>query len=236
MIETKVFQYILKLSLFFVIYHTGISGLWAALDYYLEKKGTIKKYKLQPRQTINWELYKRIFIYAFIYYDLLSVIPYITAIVLYYHNINALNLYYYPLPLKKILIKLLMLVIWQDLSFYHIHRMFHLPVFYKWHKRHHSITAPFSISHGYASWIEIVIANILPVVLGPIILDMSLLSTCIWALTGQFVAQFVHSGYKFNIPLLPSYMSANNHDIHHEQQNYWYGSGGLFDYLYSTGN
>ena len=92
-------------------------------------------------------------------------------------------------------------VVWMmitDIVFYTVHRILHLPRFYKYHKLHHTYKYTYGPSAIYASPLEFVLGNI-----GPNFVSFTLLRLSHWEMTVIIVFQTFytvivsHGGYKF---------------------------------------
>ena len=79
------------------------------------------------------------------------------------------------------------------------------------HKRHHEWTAPIGIISLYAHPIEHLVSNLLPPVLGPLLMGSHLCSAWVWFSIALLSTTVAHCGYHF--PLLPS---PEAHDYHHK--------------------
>ena len=91
--------------------------------------------------------------------------------------------------------------------------LFHRPWFYKHiHKQHHEWTAPIGLTSIYAHPIEHIFCNILPPVVGPLILGSHIATSCLWFSLALVSTSIAHCGYHF--PFLPS---PEAHDFHHSQ-------------------
>ncbi|KAF7670372.1 hypothetical protein LDENG_00228400 [Lucifuga dentata] len=128
------------------------------------------------------------------------------------------------------LIELTFFSILEEIMFYYSHRLFHHPSFYKhFHKQHHEWTAPIGVVSTYAHPLEHMIANILPVALGPVILGSHLATTSLWYCLALISTTISHCGY--HLPFLPS---PEFHDFHHLRFNQCYGVLGVLDRLHGT--
>jgi methylsterol monooxygenase len=100
----------------------------------------------------------------------------------------------------------------EELGFYYSHRLLHHGRIYKFiHKQHHEWTSPIAITALYAHPLEHLASNLLPVAIGPFLMDSHILVTWLWfgmALTNTL---HVHSGY--HLPFVLS--SPEKHDYHH---------------------
>lgn len=135
------------------------------------------------------------------------------------------------LPSPKIFFRdLAVFLVVEEIGFYYGHRVLHSPLLYKWiHKQHHEWTAPIGCACIYANPIEHVIANLLPVVMGPIIMKSHLLTYWVWLTLAVFTTITHHSGYHF-----PFLSSPEFHDYHHLKFNYNFGVLEILDLFHET--
>lgn len=114
-------------------------------------------------------------------------------------------------PVRTILTHLLMFALMQETAFYYLHRLLHWGKLYRMvHKVHHYWQAPIAISAIYCHPYEHFLANLLPVLLGPLVVGCHRSTLCIWLIVVHIVTLNDHSGYHF--PLMPS---PEFHDYHH---------------------
>ncbi|XP_028322745.1 fatty acid hydroxylase domain-containing protein 2 [Gouania willdenowi] len=118
----------------------------------------------------------------------------------------------------------------EEILFYYSHRLFHQPSLYKhYHKQHHEWTAPIGLVCIYAHPLEHVMSNMLPVVMGPILLGSHVTSTGLWYCVALVSTTISHCGY--HLPFLPS---PEYHDFHHLKFNQCFGVFGVLDRLHGT--
>lgn len=118
----------------------------------------------------------------------------------------------------------------EEVFFYYSHRLFHHPALYKHvHKQHHEWTAPIGVVSIYAHPLEHVLSNMMPAVMGPMLLGSHLSTTSLWYCLAFLSTNISHSGY--HLPLLPS---PEFHDYHHLKFNQNYGVLGVLDRLHGT--
>ena len=110
-----------------------------------------------------------------------------------------------------ILTHLLVFVFVQETTFYYLHRLLHRGKLYKTvHKIHHYWQAPIAIAAIYCHPFEHFLANLVPVLFGPLLMGSHRATICIWLIIVHVVTLNDHSGYHF--PLMPS---PEFHDYHH---------------------
>ena len=107
-----------------------------------------------------------------------------------------------------------------DTLFYWIHRLFHIPFFYKLlHKKHHE----------YNNTVEYLFGNLLPVVMGPAILSTQshYATHMIWFFWRNMETIDGHCGYEFPwspYRVFPMSASSEHHNYHHSHNDGAYGS------------
>ncbi|XP_067851858.1 fatty acid hydroxylase domain-containing protein 2 [Heptranchias perlo] len=129
-----------------------------------------------------------------------------------------------------VLLQLCFLGLLEEILFYYSHRLFHHPTLYKHiHKKHHEWTAPIGIIALYAHPIEHVFSNMVPTMLGPILLGTHVTTMMLWFSLALLTSTVSHCGY--HLPFLPS---PEFHDFHHLRFNQCYGVFGILDRLHQT--
>ena len=117
-----------------------------------------------------------------------------------------------------------------DTLFYWIHRLFHIPFFYKlFHKKHHEYNNTVGIAAIYAHPIEYLFGNLLPVVLGPAILSTQshYATHMIWFFWRNMETIDGHCGCEFTwapYRVFPMSASSEHHNYHHSHNDGAYGS------------
>nr|KAF6446710.1 fatty acid hydroxylase domain containing 2 [Rousettus aegyptiacus] len=128
------------------------------------------------------------------------------------------------------LLELAIFTLIEEVMFYYSHRLLHHPTFYKKiHKKHHEWTAPIGVISLYAHPVEHVVSNMLPAIVGPLVMGSHLTSITMWFSLALIITTISHCGY--HLPFLPS---PEFHDYHHLKFNQCYGVLGVLDHLHGT--
>lgn len=116
----------------------------------------------------------------------------------------------------------LFMFFWEDIIFYHVHRILHYKPFYTFHKLHHSWITPVPWEALYSSIPENIFANFFPVLTAPIIVKLNIYYLFVWVAISTFTSLIAHSNFN------------TAHNLHHKHFNVNYGATQLFDYIYGT--
>lgn len=128
------------------------------------------------------------------------------------HNYNIK----YNLP------KTLLHIIISDYLFYILHRIMHIPYFYKkFHKQHHEYKVTFALVNHYIDLTEL-IAFMIPIVLPAVLFNVHVYDLYFVSFIFNFAQGYAHSGYNFKF--LNKIFDSNHHDIHHTHFNYNYAA------------
>lgn len=113
--------------------------------------------------------------------------------------------------------------LYHDFIFYYIHRSFHhIPLLYKFHKKHHSIITTTPWSSLFASKTENILLNYLPVLTAPIVVQIHINWLPYWTIISTLYSLISHSNFN------------TKHNIHHTLQYVNFGDGFVFDKIYET--
>jgi len=118
-------------------------------------------------------------------------------------------------------------VILIEVLFYSTHRIMHIGFLYKrYHKKHHEIPIPVSISALYLHPVDFIFSNFFPVVLPPYILNHGVIAFSLWIIFSIFNTVYIsHQGQR-NL--------SEFHDYHHEKTICNYGTELFLDKLMGT--
>lgn len=158
---------------------------------------------------------------------------------IYYYIYNycpiTLSLSAYPESSCEIILQTLFFIIVEDISFYFMHRIFHLEIFYNFvHKMHHKYTNTVSIASEYSHPIDFIFASIIPSNLGAFILGKRVhcVTYCMWLILRIAETVDGHCGYDFSwspFRLIPFSAGSEFHNFHH--MNFKGNYGSFFTYL-----
>ena len=86
----------------------------------------------------------------------------------------------------------------EEVGFYYTHRILHHRALYaRFHKMHHEWKAPIALAAAYCHPVELIINNVLPLFLGPIIARAHIVTTYLWFAFAIWRTELGHCGYRF---------------------------------------
>lgn len=113
--------------------------------------------------------------------------------------------------LSRFVVEWIAFILIREILFYYSHRLLHHPRLYRHiHKRHHEWQTPVALTAIYCHPIEHIVANFLPVIIGPVLMDSHSLVSSLWMLWVIILTLNDHSGYHFPLFFPPIF-----HDFHH---------------------
>lgn len=141
---------------------------------------------------------------------------------------------------KELFWQLMFCMVVEDFFFHHAHAALHTKYLYWIHKTHHRYHASIGIASAYAHPLEYLFGNILPSVMGPMILknQMHIWSFGVWMIFRACAAVENHSGYEFPWSMyqaIPFKAPTEYHDFHHNRNQETYsGVLRIWDFIYGT--
>lgn len=190
----------------------------------------IFKYKIQDDQNIPVPRGKLLHAIAVVLYN--QVVVGGPTLLLLYHLMQWRGCSFgRELPsIYWVMVEAVVFLIFEEIGFYYSHRVFHHPRVYRYiHKIHHEWTAPISVVAIYCHPLEHLFANILPAVIGPVVMGSHVATLMLWIHVAQTSAIISHCGY--HLPFLPS---PEAHDFHHLKFTNNFGTLGILDRLHGT--
>jgi len=124
--------------------------------------------------------------------------------------------------------KLVYCTLIEEVLFYYGHRFLHQPSMWKYHRLHHELVTPVAVAAIYASIVENILVNFLPVFLSPLIVGLQMNLIWYWTILSTLTSVLSHSGFKKLEPF------AKFHAIHHLTKGYNFGTTSLLDRLHGT--
>jgi len=191
----------------------------------------LAKYKIQQDKGVTWNTYKFVFKVALINQFLVAY-PF-SLVITGFRILLGQNTCPTELPAIGTVIRdLVAFVFIEEIGFFYSHYFFHRnKTLYKTvHKFHHRMTSPVAAACIFAHPLEHVVANILPLILGPIIMGSHIVTEWLWLTIAIINTIHGHSGYEFPNPM----PRTSTHDWHHEGFNDNFGSIGLLDWIHGT--
>jgi len=138
-----------------------------------------------------------------------------------------------PIPSLYIIIRdFLVYILCEEVGFYYSHVLLHKGFLYhNVHKVHHQFQAPIGLASIYSHPVEFVFSNLIPVILGPLLIRSHIAVIYAWVFTALSTTINGHSGFDLPIGILGV---AGNHDYHHEFYTGNFGAVGLLDWFHGT--
>ena len=126
------------------------------------------------------------------------------------------------------IIKYILLFLFHEFWFFHLHYLMHNKHFYKYHSDHHKFIKPNAISGLYCSVTEMILVNQLSIIIPFQMFSFNLIEIILFNILISLNITKSHSG------LNNKYLSSNDHENHHLLMNCNYGTFYLFDRIYKT--
>jgi len=217
---------IVVLYFLFIYFFLGKLFLWGCqfLEHkkYLEKIISIQPPKSQIKLEILYSL-QSIIIFGFLSVILIQLIreDYIQL------SSNSI---------LQIFLGLLILNVWNEIHFFIIHKIMHLPFFMKnVHKIHHQSYIPTLYSVYRFHWFEALLLGTLPLTIAPFI-PLSPISIALYPICSLLINFSGHCNYRFGKGNGPSWkLISSNHNNHHYKgkQNFGFASD-ILDKLFNS--
>lgn len=210
----------------FVLYF-GISSIYAYFDIYK----VFQDYKIQKDACTSVNQYIKIYFEVILIF-LFVLMPFTFVFWIYLmplrrklgFNLNTNNFWLF-------VIGLFVCIIVAELAAWFIHKgMHYFKVLYEMHKYHHAHIAPIAVSAIHAHPFEVIVWDMIPFMMGPLILGGGTSFTYLLIAIIPIVQTLTgHSGYNF-------YNSINTafHDLHHERMKCNYAGNMFADRLMGT--
>jgi len=217
------------------VFYFGVSGAFALVDYGFCPP--LNKYRLQPakedsrKAQVPNALRRLLLLHFFLEAPMIAL----SHPILQFLGMETSL----PLPAwTTIAWKIAVFFVIEDFYFYFIHRLLHVPWFYKnVHKIHHEHAAPFGMVAEYAHPVETMFLGF-GTMLGPLLLARHQMTLWVWLIVRVFQTVECHSGYNFPWSLnrwVPLWGGAEFHEHHHRTFLGNYASTFVYmDHLFGT--
>ena len=205
--------------------------VFASLDF-LSSPSSLSHQKLQPHRLPASTPPKVTAYYAAAYQSIsnhiLGSIPVTLTFTACAHSLQLPA--YGPLPSFLVcLYQVAVMVAVEEVGFYYLHRLLHLPFFYqRIHYIHHEWVAPVAVSATTCHLLEHIFCNVGPMLVGVLIARAHWQLLMGWSLLATLNTCCVHSGYSW------AWLKAENHDRHHSTNKCAFGAVGVLDWLHGT--
>ena len=128
------------------------------------------------------------------------------------------------------LLKLIGCRIFADVWFYSLHRLFHSPGLYQFHKIHHEYVHPISFATFYAHPLENIVCNLMTVLIPAHFLQTSHWLISFWIMLVVLSSVISHSGEI----VFQGISLHSDHDQHHKYFTCFFGNGLFMDRLFRS--
>jgi fatty acid hydroxylase domain-containing protein 2 len=201
-----------------------MSLFYFVIDFIAEKYPTVKFFKTQPKNKINFSEYYETVIKVL--KNQIRTIPFLLIVGLLITYVgNDMDFFAIP-SIYTMLTNMFTAVCFFDVIFYIFHYIGHTKYFYaKFHKIHHEWTAPVAASANYNHFLDHLIMNIMLPCISIIITKANFTTIWISMLISTLIVTSTHSGYWLAL--------ARKHDNHHRYFNCEYGVF-VIDYIMGT--
>lgn len=221
LIQTIIYEYSwmqlywLTFFYFFVLYY-GIAPVFNRACIWLESKRVVykilkKEATKQQKKTEKIHSLKSIFIFGF------SVLPVV-------YLMRSSSVVLLPNTLLNIIFGILLLTIWNEIHFFLVHRIMHIPFFMKYvHKTHHKSVIPTVYSVFSFHWFEALLLSTVPVTILPFV-PFSPIAVFLYPLVSILLNYSGHCNYRFGKGKGADWkLFGTRHNAHHSAFKKSYG-------------
>jgi sterol desaturase/sphingolipid hydroxylase (fatty acid hydroxylase superfamily) len=226
--EDDWFTFVFLMNLWGALVYWVVGFIFFTIDYF----NLARRYKIQPGTNDPIDLRKFAWCVGYVTFNQLVTGPLLAMAIIPLLRWRGISYSPDEIPGANVFLRHLSAwIVAEEFGFYYSHRLFHeIPYLYQHiHKIHHEWPSSVAFAARYAHPIEDILANVSPLVLGPLITGSHMSLWFVWIAVALFSTELGHSGYHF-----PFVASAEFHDAHHHFTNCNFGMLGLLDAFHGT--
>lgn len=207
--------YFLTFSYFLFLYFI-VGGLFLFTCKFLERKKIVEQILLSktPNKNLKFEIKNSV----------VSIVIFGFSGVLMVYLIRTQIIILSPITLLNTILGLLLLLFWNEVHFYLIHKFLHLPFFYRnVHKIHHQSKIPTVFSVYSFHWLEALLLSTVPLTIAPFI-NLPPTAIFIFPFTSILLNYSGHCNYRFGSGFGATWkLFGTRHSQHHYKNTKNYG-------------
>ena len=199
-----------------------LSATEQAKEKYSSERRLLDLINVRVTSLIDWDLYIRAIGYALMT-QFVFLSPGFWLVYPWYRQDSE-----WDIPWYETIISAGLCLVFQEVLFYYLHRLFHTRDWWQYHKLHHELVTPVAIATLYASPLENLMCNVAPILLSPLIARVPVGMLWIWTIAATLSGTLSHSGF------VALEWVAKFHAYHHTHGTGNFSVIGIMDWLHGT--